>query len=106
MLDELIMYFRYGDCRRRILYTTLLLLGENNLNQKLNNFHENLIFTMESNTLNQLPFFEMNLKIEENKFTTLLYKKKTIKYICFAKTLFFTPQSWKKYFFFLLETTG
>ena len=46
----------------------------NEFNKKLNNLHQDLVFTMESSTSNKLPFLDINVKQEENRFTTSIYK--------------------------------
>lgn len=48
---------------------------ENEFNQKLSNLDEDLIFTMKSSTSSQLLFLAIYVKIEENMFTTSIYKK-------------------------------
>lgn len=41
----------------------------NEFNQKLNNFHQDLIFIMEFGKQNKLPFLDTSVKLEENRFT-------------------------------------
>ena len=67
----------------------------NDFQQKLNNLHRDLIFTMESSTSNKLPFLDINVKLEENRVITSIYKKpsNTDVLLNFDSC---TPQSWKK----------
>ena len=67
----------------------------NEFNQKLNTLHQDLVFTMESSTSNKLPFLDISVKLEENRFTTSSYKipSNTEVLLNFHSC---TPQSWKK----------
>ena len=64
-------------------------------NDKLNNLHKAMIFTMETSTTNQLPFLDIIIKIKEDQFLTSIYKK-------FSNTNVLmnyescTPKSWEK----------
>ena len=64
-------------------------------NQKLNNLHQDLIFTMESCKSNKLPILDINFKLEENIFTTSIYQNPSNTDVLLNLNSFI-PQSWKK----------
>ena len=66
------MYTRYVDDIFTIFSNEEM---ANELNQKLNTLHQYIVFTMESNTSNKLPFLDISVNLEENRFTTSIYKK-------------------------------
>ena len=86
------MYTRYVDDIFTIFPNEEI---ANEFNQKLNTLHQDLVFTMESNTSNKLPFLDISVNLEENRFTTSIYKKpsNTDVLLNFHSC---TPQSWKK----------
>ena len=47
----------------------------NEFYRKFNNLHQDLMFTMEFNTSNKLPFLDISMKLEESSFFTSIYKK-------------------------------
>ena len=86
------MYTRYVDDIFTIFSNEEM---ANEFNQKLNTLHQDLVFTMETCTSGKLPFLDISVKLEENKFTTSIYKKpsNTDVLLNFHSC---TPQSWKK----------
>ena len=86
------MYTRYVDDIFTIFSNEEM---ANEFNQKLNTLHQDLVFTMETCTSGKLPFLDISVKLEENKFTTSIYKKpsNTDVLLNFHSC---TPKTWKK----------
>ena len=49
------------------IFTIFSKITANEFNQKLNNLHHDLMFTMESSTSNKLPFIGINKKIRREQ---------------------------------------
>ena len=64
-------------------------------NEKLNNIHKAMVFTMETSMINQLPFLDINIRIKDDQFSTSIYKKSSNTNVMMNYESC-TPKSWKK----------